>query len=34
MFSTMPDLLVPFILLNYVHDLLIVIKNVTGLTRD
>jgi len=34
MFSTMPDPLVPFILLNYVHDLLIVIKNLTGSSRN
>ena len=34
MFSTMPDRLAPLILLNYVHDLLIVIKNLTESGRN
>jgi hypothetical protein len=34
MFSTMPDRLVTLILLNCVHDLLIVIKNLIGSSRE
>jgi hypothetical protein len=34
MFSTMPGRLAPLMLLNCVHDLLTVIKNFTGLTRN
>jgi len=34
MFSTMPDRLARLILLNHVHDLLIVIKNLTELGRN
>jgi hypothetical protein len=34
MFSTMPDRLAPLIVLNCVPDLLIVIRNFTGLSRN
>jgi hypothetical protein len=34
MFSTMPDRLAPLIVLNRVPDLLIVIRNFTGLSRN